>query len=395
MRARHRYMAILLFATTFACRKPYNPPAIASPGSYLVVEGQIDAGSDSTVILLSRTVSLSSKTVINPVSGAVVSVEGDENTTYPLLQTGPGRYACAGLTLDNTHNYRLDIKTGGEQYLSDFEPVLNSPPIDSINFTTTGNSLNIYSNTHDPANKVQYYRWDFIETWIYHSAYDSYFVSNGDTVLLRTPAQQVYTCWPSDTSSNIILASTAKLSRSVIVNNPVTALPSTSDKLTDRYSILVRQYALTGAAYAFWQNMKTNTEQLGSIFDAQPSQVPGNIHSVNNPSEPVIGYISVGSVTSARIFIDSRQLPAWLPTPPPIPCTLDTFYYKYILPGTNDTSNQVNQRINYNKGATYVEIPVQAVPGPPGAPPLGYSASTQACVDCTLYGPNKQPSFWQ
>ena len=78
------------------CRKPYDPPAVASPGSYLVVEGVINAGADSTTIKLSRTVNLSSQITNNPVSGAVVAVQSDQNISYPLAQTTPGTYACAG-----------------------------------------------------------------------------------------------------------------------------------------------------------------------------------------------------------------------------------------------------------------------------------------------------------
>ena len=42
--------------------------------------------------------------------------------------------------------------------------------------------------------------------------------------------------------------------------------------------------------------MQKNAESLGSIFDEQPTQITGNIHSVTNPSEQVIGYVSAGTV---------------------------------------------------------------------------------------------------
>jgi hypothetical protein len=383
---------IFLLTLVYSCRKPYNPPAIASPNSYLVVEGVIVNGSGPTTIKLSRTVKIAASNANNPVSGATVTVQGDQNVSYPLQETTPGTYVSATLTLDNTHNYRISINTGSEQYLSAYVPVLNSPPIDSVGYTITSNSLNIYANTHDPTNTVKYYRWDYMETWIYHSIYASFFVSNGDTVLIRTPAQEVNTCWPSDTASTIILNSTARLSKSVIVGNPITSIASTSQKLADEYSILVREYALTADAYTFWQNMKQNSEELGSIFDPLPSQINGNIHSVSNPNEPVIGYVSAGAVTSKRIFIYTQQLPDWIPTTNIQQCSLDTFLYAYNDHGT--IINQVNEYINYDKGAIDPSIPVGPITTPGGVI-LGFSASTPACVDCTLYGTNVQPSFWQ
>ena len=39
-----------------SCKKPYFPPVISGPNGYLVVEGAINSGSDSTFITLSRTV---------------------------------------------------------------------------------------------------------------------------------------------------------------------------------------------------------------------------------------------------------------------------------------------------------------------------------------------------
>ena len=65
-----------------SCRKPYNPPAINQPNGYLVVEGVINPGADSTSIMLSRTVNISSNLTVNPVTGANVSVLRDDNVAY-------------------------------------------------------------------------------------------------------------------------------------------------------------------------------------------------------------------------------------------------------------------------------------------------------------------------
>src|ERR1700761_5894980 len=183
-------LLIWLAIIAAGCKKPFNPVVISTSNSYLVVEGVINSGSDSTFIKLSRTVKLTDKTSVNPELNATVSVEGDQNTSYPLTETGNGNYSCAGLNLNSSHKYRLDIKTSnGKQYLSDYVDVVNSPPIDSVSYDTQGTlfgpGLNIYSNTHDANNKARYFRWDYQETWIFTSAFISAFKSNGDTVLAR------------------------------------------------------------------------------------------------------------------------------------------------------------------------------------------------------------------
>ncbi len=61
----HKACYLLLFAL-LCCKKPYDPPAIKSNGSYLVVEGVINSGADSTTIKLSRTVGLSTANASKP-----------------------------------------------------------------------------------------------------------------------------------------------------------------------------------------------------------------------------------------------------------------------------------------------------------------------------------------
>src|ERR1700744_2145899 len=358
-------LLILLAVIAAGCKKPFDPVVLSTSNSYLVVEGVINSGSDSTFIKLSHTVKLSDKTTASPELNATVAVEGDQNTSYPLTETGNGNYSCAGLNLDNSHKYRLSIKTSnGKQYLSDYVDVVNSPPIDSISYDTQGTNagpgLNVYTNTHDANNKARYFRWDYQETWMFNSNFLSAFKSNGDTVLARDMINDnIYTCWLSDTSSTILLGSSAKLSQNVIVNNPITAVASTSEKVGLEYSILVRQYALTVDAYNFYTNLKKNTEQLGSIFDAQPSEISGNIHSVSSPTEPVIGYISVGSTTTKRIFILKRNLPAWSAIPFYSNCMLafdpenpKAGCCSYVFVNEQgQTINQVDEYINYNSAS--------------------------------------------
>jgi len=389
-----------LIIMAFNCRKPFEPAIVASNVNYLVVEGIIDSGQDSTFIKLSKTVKLSSKVTTSPVLHAVLTVESDNNESRPLTETTNGNYFAPGLNLDNTRKYRLRIKTADDEYLSDFVEVLNSPPIDSISYAIQSNGVQIYANTHDSKNKTRYYRWSYGETWIFHSNFESYFKSNGDTVLGRDLIHDnIYRCWQSDTASTIILGSSAKLAQDIIVNNPVTFLQSTSEKVSDEYSIFVRQYALTKDAYIFWQNLKKNTEQLGSIFDAQPTQINGNIHSITHPLEPVIGYISVGSTTSERIFIKTQGLPGWYTIPYYNDCQLarNCCFYVFRDEDFGPYHNQVNELINYNRGADpmHALIPVDAITVPGNPVPLGYTASYRECVDCTLRGTNKQPAFWK
>jgi len=378
-------ISLLFFLLAVACKKPYTPGVINSPKSYLVVEGVINTN-DTTTIKLSRTVNLSAGTTINPVEAAV-TVESDAGESYPLTSTGLGVYKLINTSLSNSHKYRIYIRTAndGKEYRSDYADVKDAPPIDSIGFKETAKGIQIYVNAHDNNNATKYYRFDYWETWRFHAKYASEYISNGiDDVVFRPTEQRIFFCFQSDRSSSIVLGSTAKLAQDVLYQLPITEVSSTSEKIELKYSIQVRQYALTPDAYHFWESLKKNTEQLGSIFDAEPTQLQGNIHNIKDDSDIVIGYISAGSVATKRIFISNDQLPPeWVATYP-YDCPLDSLFYSHPKTGFNDVKAFL---------VPGLEIPVSSFGR--GPKPDGYTASSRECVDCTIRGTTKQPDFWQ
>jgi len=384
---RKRQIILLMAILAMACKKPYNPTVINSPKSYLIVEGTIN-GNDTTTIKVSRSVNLSSKTTDNPID-ASVSIESDNGDNYALYRYAPGVYKLKSIELNHAHKYRLHIVTpdNNNEYRSDYVEVKDAPPIDSLGFSISAKGIQIYANTHDPANNTKYYRYNYVETWKFHSLYYSDWVSDGTNIVPRTPAQQVYYCYANNISNPIILASSARLSQDIIFRIPIVAIEATSEKLNIKYSILLRQYALTADAFKFWEMLKKNTEQLGSIFDAQPTELAGNIHNVKDNSDVVIGYISAGSIAVKRIFIDNRQLPGNFYATYPYSCQLDSLWYQnpHTLTGTNDVKNVLVPGIQLAVSAFYKGA----------SSPVGFVGAGAGCVDCTLRGTTKQPDFWQ
>jgi len=381
-------LVLFIVVLSVACKKPYNPSVVNSQRSYLVVEGAISTN-DTTVIKLSRTVNLSSGSTVNPVRAATVTVESDHGLTYPVFEsTTPGTYKLYGGPLDVSQKYRLRIKTGDDnkEYLSDYSAVKAAPPIDSIGFNYTSTGIQIYANAHDATNNTRYYRYSYEETWRFHARYSSDYISNGvDDVVPRTVDQRIYFCFAGNKSSTVVLASTAKLKEDQLFQAPVTEIPSTSEKIELRYSILLRQYAMSAEGYKFWTLLKKNTEQLGGIFDAEPSTLVGNIHNTADATDIVIGYIDAGTVSTKRVFIDNSQLPDTWRAIYPYSCGLDSDYY--INPKTK--ANQVKQDL-----VPELQLPLSGIFSPGSLKPIGYAASSRECADCTIRGVTKQPDFW-
>jgi len=374
----------LIMVIAFACKERYTPPVVNANNNYLVVDGVIVPGNDSTIIKLSRTINISDTLVPKPEPGAQVQVVGENNDTHPLTYQGNGRYISTGLNLNPGQKYRLEIATGdGQQYQSDFVEAKQSPAIDNVEWNQdTALNIRINVSTHDAANNSRYYKWDYDETWTYHANYQAFFGWRNDSFVQLLPDEHVYFCYKFNSSSNISIASSAKLAGDVIYRSPIAIIGRGSEKASFLYSIIVKQYVLTKEAYAFWENMKKTTEQLGSLFDAQPSQLQGNIHCVTTPSQPVIGFVSASSIQTKRIFIDSRQVQNWgyVPYYNDFECTSivmhsDSIHF-YFPPG----------------------LPTQwwAVGTPTGAPPgSAYIIMPKKCVDCRLNGGTSiKPPYW-
>ena len=66
-------MIIGLYAFN-SCKKPYLPTVVATNSNYLVVEGTINTGQDSTVIKSSRTTAIYSDAPTKPELNATVEI---------------------------------------------------------------------------------------------------------------------------------------------------------------------------------------------------------------------------------------------------------------------------------------------------------------------------------
>jgi len=364
------------------CKETYVSPYKSPATGYLVVEGYIAAG--PTRFTISRVIALPGDSSIPTESHAKVQVEGNDNSVYPLTEKGNGVYSADTLPLNATGQYRLRIQTNnGEAYLSDYTSFRVTPAIDSISWQQLGDGVHIYANTHDPANATRYYQWQFDETWQYHMAEFSYYKFQPkndtyprDTVVLRADTDFVYNCWSSAVSTPLLLGSSAKLAQDVIYLAPLQVIYNGTQRLDELYSILVRQYALTKDAYDYLSLMKANSESLGSIFDAQPTVLKGNIHCLNNPGEPVIGYISAGTIQQQRIFIRRGQLSYWT--------------YNIACEGI-DTFVRVGKQDTFFKFGSFTPLDIMLFDGRP----VGWTANQNSCIDCrVLGGVTKRPSFW-
>jgi hypothetical protein len=362
------------------CKEKYDLPYSGPPTGYLVVDGTINSGQGPTNIRLSRTLALVDSVASRNESNAAVTVEGDNNTQFPLIETQQGLYNSPQLNLQPGVKYRLRIRTSdGKVYLSAFTPNKKTPDIDGISWERDFDDIQLFINTHDATNNTRYYRWEYQETWEFRSPFLSslkyIFNPAGEPIGVTDrdydEMMRMYTCWASQRSSTILVGSSIKLSRDSI-HLPVTTIENGSWKISVKYSILITQHALSVAAYEFLQRMKKNTEQVGSLFDAQPSELVGNIQCEGNPSEVVIGFVEVSEAKEKRIFIDNSEVLPW-----------------------NYRTGCVQEKIKNDPDSIPIGfIPTGAAESGPFGAVVYFFASTPICVDCQTRGTSNKPSFW-
>jgi hypothetical protein len=180
------------------------------------------------------------------------------------------------------------------------------------------------------------------------------------------------TCWITNNSNKITIKNTSVLAEDKVARLPLIFISNETDRLSERYSILVNQYSISEDEYTYWEKLQNISEEVGSLYDITPSSIPGNIFCVEDPGEQVLGYFSVSAKTSKRIYIDEsfRGLVDLYGV-----CPLDTIVGGAAIPGLNSWVWVI------------VDHPL---------PPPGYKVITERkfCADCTVRGSTIKPDFW-
>lgn len=368
-----------IFILLAGCIEPFTPPVVVQSNSLLVVDGFINVNGKSTIIL-NRTQNLLETSTTPPETGAAVSLQDENGNASIFTEEKPGLYSLSPRSY-STSKYKLSIKTKDAiEYESDYVMLKNSPLIDSVTWKITSEKgVQVYVNTHDPENKTLYYRWTYEETWLYTSAFQSAYVYNYEIKkpILRT--DNIFQCWNTHRSDKIHVATSNNLKTDVISQFPLVLIGRLEEKTRYKYSILVNQFALSKDAFDYWQQLEKTTEDLGTIFSPQPSQVIGNIKCLTNPNEIVLGFFAGGVVTEKRIFIASDNLPR--------PSTYTTTYVN-----CEESLLRINDLSRFS--GPYL-LTSQVLDGF-GPNLLGYNYSTYQCTDCRLAGgTTTKPDFWQ
>jgi len=314
----HRLLPVFLLLFFFTgCIERYYAEGDEFKSGTLVVISHIDNSDDLQSIHISRSTNLELP-VRDPVSGCQVEIENEEGASYEFWEEEPGEYQNASLAhvLKTGEAYRLLIITPeGIRYESEFETMYPAPAIDSVYWfkeehtsRETGipeDGIQFYIDYEIDMDSGRYLRWQLEETYEFHNPpYEFKEIFDIDYSFKPLPAESDWnTCWISNQLPDIFVKDLGNVEGEVYMAMPLNFVSNQSQRLQYRYSLLIRQFALSASAYWYWEGLENNLQSNGGLFDTQPSLTPGNICNPDNEDEIVIGYFSVSGTSLKRVFV--------------------------------------------------------------------------------------------
>ncbi len=319
---------------TGGCIYQYDPDLEGSSDA-LVINGKVTDREGYQYIEISRSAAPYDEENKLPVSGYAVEIQDDKGNGFPGVEMEPGLYGC---WMDQEYlvtgtKYRLVVTDEQDNvYVSDFDELLPCPDIDSITYEirtmltedpdVSYPGLQFFVNTDCSGEYAKHFLWEMEETWEYHSVYPitSYYdcecneiVENtewGEVIhrwpiihILDEPNYDLFICWESASVPSIYTYSTKHLTSGQVRNYPLHFVSNQSDRLSVKYSLLVKQCSLSEQAFQFWHIIDEQSKQRGELYETQPTQLSGNIHPQDAGGEPVLGLFYATSIKEKRIFV--------------------------------------------------------------------------------------------
>lgn len=394
------YILVLtaLLSLFMACVERYVPLEDDLRTGTLVINAHLTNWAGEQVIEISRSAGLTYPS-FEPVSGCLTEVIREDGELRVFSESDPGYY-LADLDmafLETGSAYMLHVSTpDGNEYESSFDMLRPVPAIDSIYFLVETNSFVSASDsisgirfyldfTYDDED-YEYIRWDLTETYEYHNSVDlDYFFLDLDHWLKPVPDTSIYTiCYISNELFQIHSMSLSALDFGYYVKKPFSFVPNyeQEQKLHHKYSLLVKQYSLGEEAFYYWNELKKNSQEQGSLFDSQPALLKSNIRNVNDENEYVLGFFSMAGMVEKRAFAiepDGLDLSPYL-------------YHCYPRKHPPDSGEVVMWRVGYE----YPYDPAPLYFTRPRESTLPLRLMNKACVDCREYKNSTHipPDFW-
>ena len=319
------------------------------------------------------------------VSNALVKIEDGAENCFDFDEISPGIYQSqVAFRATTGETYALSITTDeGNEYISTASNLIESPAIDTVyqrllaiapsTSDETGPGLQFFLDS-ESSETANFFRFEWEETYKIETPLSSDFIYDPQLDSIIPRPEPIHICYAGNRSQGIEINSSVGSQENRLVEVPIRFIPSESIELQRRYSILVRQYAISEEAHSFYRAFNEIAEGGGSLFDSQTGLIIGNISSVSDPTEVVLGFFELAGVSEKRVFFDVEEFDPSVRVDIPNECLTSN----WIEPAEDELDFYL---IRFrNQYEVIEEDPVKVVP--------------RDCANCLELGITSKPTFW-
>lgn len=325
MMKRASYILLLFFLGS--CIDPYQVEVEQGP-QLLTIEGMITSIAQVHSIRLTRSDTYGSvfQGLIRPVTGATVIVRDNlgnvtffaENNTDRGSYNSPVDFAAA-----IGRSYSLQIQTvEGKVYSSFPERVESVPAIKDLTYkvikipvegeNNSRSGVQLIASIDDPADQNNFYFWrNDPSVYVLKTRPDLFTPRPTETNPGREPAPKACcdTCYSTELVGNqsLFIAQDDNFN-GLSTKIPVGFIEDDGLRFVQTYRVDLRQMSISQSAYRFLRLVKQQTEISGSVFDPPPANIKGNMISLDNPEEVVLGYFIAAGERKKRLYIKGSDL---------------------------------------------------------------------------------------
>ena len=291
----------------------------------LIVSGQLNNLRETQYVYLSETTSLGREPLLSgsvfvlndlprPVSNAQVILRNDSGGSWGYRMTKPGTYELERFDgLMPGAAYHIEIMVGGRSYRSAPEVLPEVIGSDKLSYAFERGIfknqpetafISIQTEVTLPEQLGGYYlRWDVDEAYFWNL---TFFPNNfngrpGDCIVFGRPDPERITLLNGD-----LLNRPGGVSAQVIAERIVDV------SFLSRHYFNVSQTSISKASFEYWRKIRGLVNNTGSVFDAPPAPIRGNVSNVNAPDEMVLGYFEVANVSLTRIYTTRADVPFFI-----------------------------------------------------------------------------------
>lgn len=380
----------LIILTTFlfiGCTESF-PLVTNTYEEALVVEATITNELKNQEIKITKSAKFEDEQYLSE-TGAEVYITDDSGKKYDFEEQSEKYISKIAFEAVPNVKYQLHINTkDGRSFESAIENLPAINPMQSVEakIETKDSIRGVGIRVHslDPQNQSKYYRFEYEETykivtpkWVPTKA----IINENGRLSFIPNSNDTKVCYGNKKSIDLMLTNTTNLTEDR-VNYLIRFISDQDYIITTRYSIIVRQYVQNLAAYNYYSTLKKISNSGTVLSPTQPGFLQGNIKSIKNPSNKVVGFFDVASVSTERIYFNYKDLfPNELPPPYYTDCKEYCFAdWPYTPDPCTHSGSYLDdlslENITYFLTSNYL-----------------YWVNSP-CGDCTVIASNVKPPFW-